>query len=113
MLKHQERLNRVLGGRVADVPALMDRTCGPAGVFGPRGVFGSQGMFGPRGMFGRHGMFGHRRNFGHRGMFGNSRLLWRRRPRRLLPILLGLLLVGIATAVMSSKGERSGNWLSV
>jgi hypothetical protein len=80
-------------------------------VFGPAGVFGS------RGMFGHHGPFGHRGAFGHYGMVGRGRGrgLWRRRTRRIFPVLLGLLLVGIAMAVMTARGERpeSGNWVTV
>jgi hypothetical protein len=111
MLKHQRRLNRVLGGASPGVHAMMQRTFGSAGVFGPAGVFGSAGVFGRRGMFGHRGPFGH---YGMVGM-GRGRGMWRRRSRRLFPVLLGLLLVGIATAVMAAKGERSGpgNWVSV
>jgi hypothetical protein len=116
MLEHQQQLNRVLGGSPG-VHAMMQRTFGSSGVFGPAGAFGSAGVFGPRGMFGSRGMFGHRGPFGHYGMvgMGRGRGFRRRRSRRLFPILLGLLLVGIATAIMAAKGERPGpgNWVSV
>jgi hypothetical protein len=97
MLKHQRRLNGVLGGGAMAVPTAMNRVFGPTGMFGPAGMFGSGGMF------------------GHRGIFGaGSRRVWRRRPRRLFPVLLGLLFIGIATAVMSARGQRpEGNWISV
>jgi hypothetical protein len=109
MLKHQRRLNGVLGCGAMAVPTAMNRVFGPTGMFGPAGMFGSAGMFGPAGMFGSRGMFG------HRGIFGaGSRRVWRRRPRRLFPVLLGLLFIGIATAVMSARGQRpEGNWISV
>lgn len=110
MVKHQQRLQRALGCGAMAVPGMMNRTFGSAGMFGPRGMFGPSGMFGHRGMFGHHGMLGHRGPFG-----AGSRGFWRRRSRRLFPVLLGLLLVGIATAVMSARGQRPGpgNWVSV